>query len=282
MTAAEILARARQLGAAAQPRALAAARWAWANRTLVLAVAAVLLAALYFRASGRAATAEGQIAAANARAEEEAAARKAGVPVVQVVPQPVVNDEAERALAARPELLAERDRLKREVKQLRAFLVVRGETAPIPATGPARPGEPAPASPPPPSEEALGDPLPPVLLRRGDELRFSLVGVGLEGEKGARTLLLSIGATRVDDGVELGRGPLSVPLTSAFAPPDAGEAVPPARRWRIGPLGGITPGGWLVGAAGTYRLQVWRWTPEALLAAGAGTGGGFLTAGFLF
>jgi hypothetical protein len=277
VTGADVLARARQLASAAAPGASAVVGWVWSHRTLVLAGVVVVLVALNLRACRRAGTAEAGLAAAAVRAAQEAQARGAGVPVVEQVPQPAVDEEARRILEAYPEVRAERDRLAKQVGKLRALLVVRGQTDPVPAHAPERPGEPP----------AAGPSAPRVLLREGDGLRLELAGVGVEGDKGARALLLTVAARRAVDGEELGRGPLSVALTQALAP--EAEACPSAaagRRWRGGPVGGLAGGpgggGWLAGLGGTYRLDLWGWHPDLFLAGGAGTGGAAGLAGVLF
>lgn len=279
MTVLDLLARARQLVAASRPRAVAVLGWAWTHRTLVLAVAVVLLVALNARSCRRAATAEGQVVAAAARAEEEAGARRADVSPAGVVPQPVVDDEAKRILAAHPALLARAKALEAEVGRLRAVLAVRGKTDAVPAAGPVRPGEPP-----------AGDSgAPPVLLRRGDGLRLTLDGVALAGAAGSVSLLLDVGAVRAADDVELGRAPLSVPLTTALLSelaPAASRPAAPGRRLRWGPAGGVAGssggGGWLAGLAGTYRVDPWGWRLDLFLAGGAGTGGAAALAGVLF
>jgi hypothetical protein len=129
-----------------------------------------------------------------------------------------------------------------------------------------------------------------VLLRHGDGLRLALDGVGLQGQKGSLSLLLDVSAFRAADEAELGRAPLSVPLTTALlselAAPQACPAAVAGRRWRAGPVGGLAGGpgggGWLAGLAGTYRLDLWGWRPDLFLAGGAGTGGAAALAGVLF
>jgi hypothetical protein len=258
-------------------RLAAAGRWAWSNRTPILAVLVVLLAALYFRSCGRASRSEAARAAADARATQEALVRQANVPVIEQVPQPAVDAEAQRILDEYPQLRAERDRLTKQVGKLQAALALKGQTETVRASAPERPGEAPQADP----------KLPRVLLREGDGLRFDLEAVGVETEKGAQALLLTIGARRAADDQELGRGPLSVPLTRAYAPdPTPCAASAPERAWRLGPAGGgaggAGGGGWLVGLAGTYRLDLWGWRPETFLAGGAGTGGAAALAGILF
>lgn len=260
-------------------RAAAAGRWLWARRTPVLAVAACLLSLLYVRSCGRASRAEGELAAAAARETQDAKMRGAGVPVVDQVPQPAVDEEARRMLAEYPQVRAERDRLRKEIGPLRTLLAVRGQTDPVPAHGAARPGEPAPA----------GPPAPRVLLREGDALRLELAGVGVEGDRGARALLLTIAARRAADGEELARGPLSVDLTRVYvAEPAAGACAATAaeRRWRAGLLGGGAAGpgggGWVAGAGATYRADLWGWGPEGFAGAAAGPGGVIGLLGVLF
>lgn len=278
MTLAVVLERVRQLAAAARPAAGRVVAWALSHRTLVLAGLVVLLVALNLRACRRAGVAEGALAAAAAREAQEARARGAGVPVVEQVPQAAVDAETARILAEYPEVRAQRDRLAKQVGKFRAALALRGQTDPVPAHGAERPGE-APAA------DTKG---PRVLLREGDGLRLELEGVGVEGDQGARMLLLTVAARRAVDGEELGRGPLSVPMTQAYAAEPAGPcpAAVEGRRWRAGPVGGLAGGpgggGWLAGAGGTYRLDLWGYRPELALTVGAGPGGAAALVGVLF
>lgn len=264
--------------AEALPRVVAAARWGWANRTLVLAAVVVVLVALNARSCRRASTAEGQLAAAAALATEQAKARPVS-PVVEAVPQPVVDEEAKRILAAHPALVARVKELEARIGKVKPVLSVSGQTGVVQASGPERPGEPAAGAP-----SAAG--APPVLLRQGDGLRLTLDGLGVQGQAGSLSLLLDVGAVRVSDDADIGRAPLSVPLTTALlselAPGVACPAATEGRRWHAGPVGGIAGGpgggGWLAGAAGTYRV----WKLNLLLTVGAGPGGAAALAGILF
>lgn len=275
MNVRNLFARAQDLAAAARPGVLGAAAWAWRHRTLVLAVLVALLTVLLFRACGRANEAEAEIAAAAARAEEEARARRADVPIVQQVPQAVVDAEAARALAERPELEAARRRLEREVGRLRATLAIRAETPAGPAQGPERPGE-----------AGTGRS---VLLRAGDDLRLTLHGLGLEAQQGAQALLASVAVERTADGAELYRSALSVPLSEVYGVlPPAPERARAAsdRPWRLGIVGGgaadLDGAGWVAGVAAARRFRIWRWEPELLGAAAGGPGGIVLLGGVLF
>lgn len=264
---------ARLRAALASPATLGTARWLWARRTLVLLAVAIVLAMTALRTCHDLAGVRAAAQAARDRAAEEAVARRAEVPVVQVVPQPVVDEAAQAALARLPELEAARKRLEREVGRLRALVVVHGETAPGPAVGKERPGEPP---------QASDVPLPRVLLRLGDSVALSLDGVAYEGKAGTQALLATIGVTRAADGELLHRGPLAVPLTSVLGAPGRCEAPAPARAWRAGPVGGATGQGWVAGAAGTYRLDLWGYRPELVATAAGGPGGVALLAGVLF
>jgi hypothetical protein len=277
VTVVDLVARARQLGAAARPGAAAALGWAWANRTLVLGVLVLVLAALNFRACQRAGVAEERAAAAAARAEEEARARQAAT-VAEPAPQGVLDEEAKRILAAHPALLARVKELEARIGKTKPVVTIRGRTDDIPVTGPPRPGEPP---------AGTG---PAVSLRYGDRFRLALDGIGLQGKKGSLSLLLDVSAFRSADDAELGRAPLSVPLTTALlselATPQACPAAAEGRRWRAGPVGGVAGGpgggGWLAGGAGTVRLNLWGWRPDVLLTGAAGTGGAVVLAGGLF
>jgi hypothetical protein len=139
VTALELLGRARGTLEAARPGAARAARWAWEHRTVVLAIAVVLLLALNVRACRRAGDAEGRAAAAEKRGAGEVAAAAAGVPVVHEAPQATVDAEAERARRENPLLAARLARAERELGKLRLELVARARAAPTPVTAVPRP-----------------------------------------------------------------------------------------------------------------------------------------------
>lgn len=264
---------ARLRAALASPATLGTARRLWERRTWVLFVLVLLLFGVTLRTCHDLAASRAQAQAAQDRAEEEAAARRAQVPVVQLVPQPVVDEAATDALRRAPELEAARKRLEGEVGRLRTLLAVRAETAPGPAVGRERPGE---------APQAADVSLPRVLLRLGDPLRLTLDGVAYEGKAGSQALLATIGVLRAADGELLHRGLLSVPLTTVLAAPGRCEPEAPGRAWRAGPVGGATGQGWVAGLAGTYRLYLWGWEPEVLAAAAGGPGGVALLGGVLF
>jgi len=202
-----------------------------------------------------------------ARLEEEARARAAEVPVVQVVTQRVVDEEAEKAKRENPELRAELTRAAKEIGKLRALLVVRGTTAPTPVTA-----QPLPAP----------EGCPRCQLGELDQLELAVDGVGVEGEEGATMLVATLEASRVSDGALLARAPLSAPVTVAFRTPavEAGNRA----RWRAGPVGGVSGQGWLAGAAlvsPELRLPLLGWYASGTALAAGGTGGTLLLGGVL-
>ncbi len=276
-------------------RFLATWRWIWGHRDLVLGIAIVVLLAHDISVRRRAATAEAMLRAADERAQQEEKVRKANVPLVQVAPAAAVAQEADDAVAGDAELRAQRDRLEAQVGKLRAFIALHAQTDEVKAHGPARPGEPpagtvsaADASPATAGAALAGiepsGPTPAVLLRAGDGMRFSLLGAGYEGDRGAKALLLTIGALRAADDVEIARGPLSVPLSRIFEAPPSPAAcrVVPERAYRIGVMGGGTARGWVGGGAASYRVDLWGWQPEAAATVTAGPGGIAALGGLLF
>jgi hypothetical protein len=229
-------------------RARAGASWAWTNRTPLLAVAVVLFAALYFRACGRASTAEGQAAAAAARGSDEVKAEAAGIPVVREVTPADVKAQLERLLAQNAKLRDQHARDEKVMGDLRAELVARIRTEPVLAAVP---------------------------VAKGDPLRLDADLVVNRTKAGAHLLEGTLSAWSGEDLVVM--QPFSQPTTMAvMAAPETPAAE--GRRWHLGPAGGVAGGpgggGWLVGGTFAYQLKAWTWRPLVTVTAAAGPGGG--------
>jgi hypothetical protein len=273
VTALELLGRARGTLEAARPGAARAARWAWEHRTVVLAIAVVLLLALNVRACRRAGDAEGRAAAAEKRGAGEVAAAAAGVPVVHEAPQATVDAEAERARRENPLLAARLARAERELGKIRLELVARVRTEPAAVGGAPRPA----------SFEVGKEATPPVALLVGDQLHLEADLAVARTPAGAHVLEGTLAAWRVLDGELLLRQPFSAPVTFAVeTSPGTGPPAHQDRVWRIGAVGGASGQGWLAGGAYARRLDVWGWRPEVLVAGAAGPGGVMLLGGGLF
>lgn len=256
MTAADVLARGRALVKALLPKASAAGAWAWRNRVLVLVVLVVVLAVLGLRSCQQARVAEaGQVAVVQ-RAAGEVKAEAAGIPVVHAVPQASVDEEGERAKREVPILKAQLDRVQKELGKVRLELVARVRTEPAPAQAPVAKGE---------------------YLQLGADLMVA------ETKDGAHILEGTLEARTVPAGEVVLLQPYSAPITIAVSSPPApcpADAV--MRSWRLGPVGGVSGQGWLVGGAYTRRLDFWGYRPEVLVTVAGGPGQGLVLVGPLF
>ncbi len=271
MKISELLEAARERGEAWTPTFLGAARWTWAHRTLVLAVAVVLLVALNASSCRRAASAEAASAAAAKKAAVEAKAESIGIEPIREAPQAQVDEEGERARKENPVLRARVDDLEKQLGKTRLELAARIRTAPAPVADAPRPPQPA------------GEAVRPAVLLAGDQLRLG-ADLQVRGRAGAHLLVGTLEAWRAADDVLLWRQPYSEPVTVALMAPPAPEAcaAAPERAWRFGAAGGVSGHGWLAGGLATYRLELWGWRPEGVATVTAGPGGIAALAGFAF
>lgn len=258
MTTADVIARIQSLAKLAAPKASAAWSWTWRNRTAVLAVLVVVFALLFVRACGHAERAEAAAAAAASRAAGEARADVAGVPVVRVVTQAVVDEAGERAKREVPELRAELERTKKALGKLRLEMVARVQATPGPALVP---------------------------VAKGQQLRLGADLVVAETAEGAFVMQGTLDARTLPAGDLVLRQPFASPVTVALRAPPPPPAAPlgvSGRAWRLGPVGGVSGAGWLVGAAYTRRVNLWGYEPQVMVAVAGGPGQGLVLAGPLF
>lgn len=230
------------------------AAWGWTRRHpvatpwILCGLLLALLVAQHWNGVQRLAAA-GRAAAARLQAEQDASAK--GLEVVRRAKQA----EVDAAVGKVKDLQAALDAAQLEVGRLTTRYVVHAETAGAPVRG-ARPGEP-PAPP--------GPALPAVVLRDGDPLKIVVDGAIVEGAAGAETVH-GFGEARTPDGRTLTRQPFSAAATVIVSGPKAVCPAPPEdRKWRAGPVGGMTTRGWEVGAAGTRRVDIAGYKPEGFL-----------------
>lgn len=240
--------------------------WSWARKHpvatpwLIVVVLAALLVAQHWDGVRRAADLVRHLrAVAEARSEEEARHRQEGMAVVQVAAQAKV----EQALAQVKDLQAAVDAAQAEVGRLTVKYVIHAEASGKTRAVPPRPGEPARLVE---TVSSAEDALPPVQLREGDGLRLVLDSAIVSGRRGAESVHGFQEAIRESDGASLLRVPFDVPVTVALESSKAvcAEAAP-ARKWRAGPIGGMTTRGWEIGGAYTRKVNVFGYEPETLV-----------------
>jgi hypothetical protein len=239
--------------------------WLWGHRVSVLVLALFVAAGFGLRACHDLAGTR----AASARAEEEAALRAAGL----TVERDAVQGELARAASDAKELRGQLEAARRADPGVRVVEVIRWRTRPEAAGG--APRDPAPAgggAAVPPVQPATGVPAGVgCLLVAGDLGEVRVVEAQLQGDAGARVVVGSAEAWRVDPGppTRLFGGPLRTPVELAVVEP---ERRPP--RWGAGAAAFAGPGGWAVGPAiALPPLRLWGWQAEVVVGAGAGPSG---------
>jgi hypothetical protein len=260
------------------------ARWVWTNRRWTLPVLLPALAVVLFlgwlawHEHQRAERAELAVVAAAARSSEEAAARRAGVPVVERVPPAELARRIEAAERGNAELQLSLARARQAVPGARVV----GKTSA--AVEGAAGGRPRPQDAPPSSSGAAGPSAagapalpaggtcPPCLLAAGDGLRLELEGAQIRGPAGGRYLAGTLAARRVVDGEQLLRQPLEGDQVEAIEeeqelPREPGRILglgggtsTLTQRWQVSALYVSRPGplklrAWVFGAGGPGREQ---------------------------